>query len=45
VIWAWGHEIHDGYLCLWCTGMQALILVALGLFLQRMFPRIEGGQQ
>lgn len=29
--WAWTHEIRDGRLCLWCSGLQLLVLIGLSL--------------
>ena len=28
--WAWGHELSDHFLCLWCTGLQLLMVVSIG---------------
>ena len=29
LLWAWLHEIIDGHLCLWCSAMQLLIILAI----------------
>lgn len=29
LLWAWGHEIVDGHLCLWCSAVQLGVLLAL----------------
>lgn len=33
--WAWGHELSDHFLCLWCTGLQLLILASIGASVAR----------
>lgn len=30
LVWAWAHEALDHHLCLWCSSLQAAVLVAIG---------------